>query len=65
MLFVLAITLWALVRLALANLEASRGFDIELVNALSAAALVALALFLVGAALVKLRGPREAALPGS
>ncbi len=53
MLFVLAVTLWALVRLALSTFGASRGFDIELVNALSATALVALALFLVGTALVK------------
>jgi carbon starvation protein len=58
MLFVLTITLWALGRLALANFEASRGLDLELVNALSATALVALALFLVASALVKVRGAR-------
>lgn len=61
MLFVLTITLWALIRLALTNLGASRGFDVALVNALSAAALVALAVFVVGAALVKLRGSAGAA----
>jgi carbon starvation protein len=55
MLFVLTITLWALSRLALANLEAAEGFDVQLVNALAATALIALALFLVVSALLRLR----------
>jgi carbon starvation protein len=49
MLFVLVITVWALSDLALANFRLTRGVDAELLNALSALALVALALFLVGA----------------
>lgn len=55
MIFVLTITLWSLSRLVLANFQASRGFDIELINAAAAAALVLLALYLAVLALVKLR----------
>jgi carbon starvation protein len=55
MLFVLTLTLWALVRLAVANLSATRGLDVELANALSAMALVALALYLAGIATTRLR----------
>ncbi len=62
MLFVLAITLWALVRIVIGNLRASSGFDIKLVNALAAAALVTLAIYLIVAALIKLRGDRKASL---
>ncbi|MGH9944146.1 MAG: carbon starvation CstA family protein [Pyrinomonadaceae bacterium] len=58
MLFVLVITLWALVTLAIGNFRASAGFDIKLVNAVSSAALVMLALYLAVTALVKLRGER-------
>jgi carbon starvation protein len=59
MLFVLTITLWALGKLALANLEAAQGFDVQLVNALAATALIALALFLAGSALVRVRADRR------
>ncbi len=62
MLFVLVITLWALVRLVIGNIRAANGLDIKLINALAAAALVALALYLVMAALIKLRAPRNATL---
>ncbi|MEJ7618985.1 MAG: carbon starvation CstA family protein, partial [Pyrinomonadaceae bacterium] len=55
MVFVLTITLWSLVLLTLANLRASRGFDIELINAVAAAALVLLALYVAVLALFKLR----------
>ncbi|CAN5201671.1 carbon starvation protein A [soil metagenome] len=58
MLFVLTITLWALVKLAVGNFRAASGFDIKLINAVSAAALVILALYLAVIALVKLRGER-------
>jgi carbon starvation protein len=61
MLFVLTITLWALGKLAIANLEASQGFDVLLVNALAATALIALALFLATSALVRVRAERRAA----
>ncbi len=59
MIFVLAITLWALVQLVVANLRATKGFDIELINAMAAAALVALALYLAVLALMKLRGDQQ------
>jgi carbon starvation protein len=62
MLFVLAITLWALVKIVLGNLRVASGFDIKLANALSAAALVTLAIYLVVTALIKLRGERKGAL---
>jgi carbon starvation protein len=61
MLFVLPITLWALLRLAWANLHAARGLDVALVNSAAAAALVALALALVALALRAVRAePRTA-----
>jgi carbon starvation protein len=59
MIFVLAITLWALVKLAVANFSAARGFDVKLINAIAASALVTLALYLAITALVKLRGERR------
>lgn len=62
MLFVLTITLWSLASLALANLRAARGLDVQLINAILASALIALALFLVITALVRLRIERRAAL---
>lgn len=62
MLFVLTITLWALVKLSIANFRISRGFDIELINAIASATLVALALYLTITALVKLRGQRKSSL---
>ena len=63
MLFVLVITLWAIVKLLIANLKAAHGFDIAMLNAVSAAVLVLLALFLVGAALAKLRTERGGGSP--
>ncbi len=64
MLFVLTITVWALGRLALSNFAASRGIDVELVNALAALALLLLAFFLAATALAKLRRePRSAPVP--
>jgi carbon starvation protein len=62
MLFVLTITLWALGRLVIVNFQATRGLDIELVNALASAALVALAVYVAAAALLKLRGERRGSL---
>jgi carbon starvation protein len=59
MLFVLTITLWALGKLAIGNLQAAQGFDVQLVNALAATALIALALFLAGSALVRVRAERR------
>jgi carbon starvation protein len=60
MLFVLSITLWALVKLVVANLEASKGFDVALINAIASAALTLLAIYLVITALVRIRAERNA-----
>lgn len=62
MLFVLTITLWALVKLTVANLQASQGVDVALINGVAAALLIVLALYLAVAALVKLRGERKSSL---
>jgi carbon starvation protein len=59
MILVLSITLWALITLVIGNLRATRvgtgQIDVELVNALAAAALVILALYLVVRAILKMR----------
>jgi carbon starvation protein len=57
--FVLVITLWALSAMVVGNLRASKGLDIELINAVASAALVLLALYLTVTALLKLRGDRR------
>ncbi len=62
MLFVLTITLWALIKLVIGNIRLANGFDVKLVNALAAAALVSLALFVAATAILKLRGERNATL---
>jgi hypothetical protein len=59
MAFVLVITLWALSAMVVGNLRATRGLDVELVNAVASAALVLLALYLAVAALLKLRNDRR------
>lgn len=59
MLFVLTITLWALVKIAMGNLQQTAGFDIKLVNAIAAIALITLAMFLTVTALVRLRTDRR------
>jgi carbon starvation protein len=58
MLFVLAITLWALGGLVVGNVNASRGLDIAAVNAVAATALVCLAVYIVALALTKLMALR-------
>jgi carbon starvation protein len=58
MLFVLTITLWAIIKLLIANAKVAHGFDIAFMNAVSAAALTILALFLVASALLRLREDR-------
>lgn len=50
MLFVLVITLWALVQLFVINLRAAAGGSAAIMNACAAAAFIVLALFLVGRA---------------
>lgn len=63
MLFVLVITLWALISLVIGNLRVTKigsgQLDIELINAIASAALVVLALYLAVVALVKVRGDRQ------
>ncbi len=54
MLFVLTITLWALGKLFLANMAATEGFDIALINGVFSGLLVLLALYFAVAAVVKL-----------
>ncbi|TAH34467.1 MAG: carbon starvation protein A [Planctomycetota bacterium] len=65
MLFVLVVTLWALMRLLLANLAATHGLDVELLNGLGAAAFILLALYLAATALARLRRAPEAARAGA
>jgi carbon starvation protein len=59
MVFVLAITLWALMMLVVGNLRVTRigsgQIDVELVNAVAAASLVVLALYLTVRAILKVR----------
>ena len=62
MLFVLVITLWSLIKLMVANAALAKGFDVALMNAVSAAALTLLALYLLLSAIMKLRGERRASL---
>jgi carbon starvation protein len=62
MIFVLVITLWSLTGLVVANVRAAGGFDVQMINAVSAGALILLALFLAVSALFKLRQERRAEL---
>lgn len=63
LIFVLVITLWALISLVIGNLRVTKigsgQVDIELINAIASAALVVLALYLAVVALVKIRGDRQ------
>jgi carbon starvation protein len=56
MLFVLAITLWALTSMVIGNFRAANGFDIKFVNGVASLALILLAIYLVVTAILKLRG---------
>jgi carbon starvation protein len=55
MLFVLAITLWALGTMVYVNLQTTSGMDIKLINGLASVALIGLAIFLVITAWIKSR----------
>jgi len=55
MLFILSITLWALVSIALSNWQKTQGLALPLLNTLVALALVSLAIYLVLSALFKWR----------
>jgi carbon starvation protein len=60
--FVLLLTLWSLTSLIISNFRAAEGLDLRMINGLTAAALVLLALFLVVSGLLKVRGERRATL---
>jgi len=60
MLFVLAITLWALITLAVANFATIEGRGVHLVNGFAALALVSLAIFLVVRAVLLVRTEKSA-----
>lgn len=59
MIFVLTITLWALGKLTWANLNATKGLDVELLNGVAALLLILLALYLAVSAVIKLRADRR------
>jgi carbon starvation protein len=61
MIFVLTLTLWALVSVVISNLAATEGLDVALINALVAIALVLLALYMAGAAVLRVLADRRAA----
>ena len=62
MIFVLIITLWSLTNLVIGNARAASGFDLKMINAITAAALIVLALYLAVTALIKLRGERSGSI---
>lgn len=62
MVFVLVITLWALIKLMVANAVLVKGFDVAFMNAVAAATLTLLALFLILSAIVKVRKAPAGAL---
>lgn len=55
MLFVLVITLWSLGLMVINNFSTTSGFDVKLVNGIASLALIALAIYLVVTALLKLK----------
>jgi len=59
MFFVLVITLWALISLAIGNFQTMQGFDMKFINAVTSLALVGLSIYLIIAAAIKLRGERQ------
>lgn len=59
MLFVLTITLWALIKLALGNFQLANGFDMKFINAATSLALVSLAIYLIITALLKVRSEKQ------
>lgn len=55
MLFVLVITLWALGALVVGNFRASTGFDLKFINGMASLSLIALAIYVVITALLRLK----------
>ncbi len=64
MLFVLAITFWALGLLVWGNFSTATGFDAKLVNGIAALALILLAIYLAVTALFKLRSEKRDIIEG-
>lgn len=62
LIFVLVITLWALVKISYASYQQAAGLDASLVNSIFSAVLIALALFVAGQFLIKLKA-RKTAVP--
>jgi carbon starvation protein len=63
MLFVLVTTLYALVKLTISNFSGATVDPVAMVNGITSAALIALALYLVFRAIVRVRGERPAVVP--
>lgn len=63
MLFVLVTTLYALVKLTIANFSGATVDPVAMVNGITSAALIALALYLVSRAIVRVRADRVAVVP--
>lgn len=68
LIFVLVISLWALISLSYASYQQAAGFDASLLNSIFSAALIGLALFVTGQFLIKLKAkkvvvPRAATSP--
>ncbi len=59
MLFVLAITLWALTSLVIGNFQATNGLDLKMVNGLASLTLIGLAIYLIITALIKVRSEKQ------
>jgi carbon starvation protein len=62
MLFVLVTTLYALVKLTIANFSSAANDPVAMVNGITSAALIALALYLVSRAIVRVRADRVVAM---
>jgi hypothetical protein len=63
MLFVLVITLWSLGLMVINNFSLTNGFDVKLVNGIASLALIALAIYLVVTALLKLKREKRDLVP--
>jgi carbon starvation protein len=63
MLFVLVTTLYALVRLTLSNFRGAAADPVAMVNGITSAALIALALYLVARAIARVRAERSLGAP--
>jgi carbon starvation protein len=60
MIFVLGLTLYALIRVVMSNLSTTEGLDVALLNAAAAIALVLLAIYMAGSAVLRVMADRGA-----